>query len=221
MNFSPLPLTQGSQIPGGHQPYPVDNQNAHDGQYGWAPEHGSAGSGSTQPLSQIQEGNPGSRGSRSVHSHGGGGDPNVHTSYTSLEMEKIFDEYVAIGEDPEVGTNQTGDRFRFRIACMYNANQSEGTVERTESMLRNVVERANEEIQKFQWFYLEEQRSTESSTNEVDFITTSMSAYQTILYKPFKHLNTWKKVRHLSKWKGGIQSSSSKKVEVAIRLRRG
>ena len=93
-------------------------------------------------------------------------------------MDKIFDVYDAIGEDPEVGTN--------RIARMYNANRPEGTVECTESRLYNVVERANDEIQNGQHHH---DRNV---------------GLQTMLHKLFKHLHTWKKVRHLSKWKGDI-----------------
>ena len=133
-NNSPPPLTQGSQIPGGHQPYPVDNQNAHDGQYGWAPEHGSAGSGSTQPLPQISEGDFGSRNDRGVcvHTRNSAGDHNVHTPYTPPEMEKIFDAYVAISEDPEVGVIQSRDRFWFHVTRRYNASRPTRTVERSE-----------------------------------------------------------------------------------------
>ena len=99
--------------------------------------------------------------------------------------------------------------FWFHVACRYNADQPAGMVDRNESMVRNVIGRANEEIQKFQGYYLEEQLSAESAMSEVDIITTAMSVYQSMDYKQFKHLNTWQEVRHHPKYKGGVRSFSS------------
>ena len=101
--------------------------------------------------------------------------------------------------------------FWFHVACRYNADQPAGMVDRNESMVRNVIGRANEEIQKFQGYYLEEQLSAESAMSEVDIITTAMSVYQSMDYKQFKHLNTWQEVRHHPKYKSGVRSSSSKR----------
>ena len=58
-------------------------------------------------------------------------------------------------------------------------------------MVRNAIGRANDDIQKFQGYYLQEQRSTDRGTSEVDIITSTMSTYQSIQYKPFMHLNAW------------------------------
>ena len=96
--FGPSP-TQSSEIPGGYRSYPVDMQNAADGQYRWTPESDSS---STQPLSQLLEGNP---------FDVGGGDLNVHTPYTLAEVEKMFEVYVSVSEDVVIDTNQTGRQF--------------------------------------------------------------------------------------------------------------
>ena len=106
-------------------------------------------------------------------------------------MEKLFKVYLVISEDAETGTNQTGDGFWWRVSCRYNADRLDGTIERNEHMVRNVIRRANDEIQKFQGYYLREQRSVGSGTSEVDIITAAMSTYQSIQYKPFMHLNAW------------------------------
>ena len=116
-DFSPSPQIQGLQIPGGCWPYPLDEQDATEGQYRWAPEQGTRGSASTPPLSQIPEALPAVATLlllvvfvRST------GDPNVSTPYTPGEMEKLFDAYLRISEDAEIGTNQTGDKFWFHVA---------------------------------------------------------------------------------------------------------
>ena len=97
--------------------------------------------------------------------------------------------------------NQTGDRFWHCVFRWYNVGRPVGMVEPNESMVCNVIGRANKEIQKFQGYYLEEQRSAGSGTSEVDIITAAMLTYQSKHYKSFKHLNTWQQVRHHPKYK--------------------
>ena len=115
--FSAPPLNQGSQVPGGYRPYPVDDQDAPDGRYGLAPEPGSGGSGGSTPTPP-----PPTRG--------------VRTPYTPPEMDQLFKAYLAVSEDSDVGTNQSGDRFWWRVTRRYNENWPDGTT----------IFRANDEI---------------------------------------------------------------------------
>ena len=80
------------------------------------------------------------------------GDPNVRTPYTPEEMEKLFKAYLVISEDAKTGTNQTGDRFWWRVSRRYNVDRPDGTIERNKSMERNAIGRAIDEIQKFQGY---------------------------------------------------------------------
>ena len=126
-------------------------------------------------------------------------------------MDQLFKAYLAISEDPEVGTNQSGDRFWWRISRRYNENRPDGTIERNESMVRNTIFRANKEIQMFQSYYLQEERVAGSGNSELDIISAALATYQSQHYKPFKYLNAWQEVRVHSKYKGGVASSSSKR----------
>ncbi|XP_047949072.1 uncharacterized protein LOC125194901 [Salvia hispanica] len=188
-------------------PYSVDEQDATDGRYGWTPEQGSRGIGG----SQTPEDNPNAPPPlpNSVPTHSRGGDIHIRTAYTPPEMEKMFKAYLEISEDPEIGTNQTRERFWWRVSRRYNANRPEGTIERNESMVCNAIFRANEEIQKFQGYYLQEQRSAGSGMSEADIITATMSTYHCMHYKPFKHLIAWQQVYKNPKYRGGLSSSSS------------
>ena len=68
----------------------------------------------------------------------------------------MFNAYLEISEDPETSMNQTGERFWWRVSRRYNDNRPRGTIECNESMVRNAIFRANEEIQKFPGYYLQE-----------------------------------------------------------------
>ena len=97
-------------------------------------------------------------------------------------MEKLFKAFLEISEDAKTGTNQTGERFWWRVSRRYNANRLDGTIERNESMMRNAIGRANYEIQKFEGYYLQEQQSAASDTSEVDIIMAAMSTYHSVQY---------------------------------------
>ena len=88
-----------------------------------------------------------------------------------------------------------------RITQRYNAKWSSGNVQRNVSMLSNHFVQACEQIQKFNGWYINEIRTSGSGTIKADIMTAVMS-------RPVKHVYTWKKVRHLDNWAGGIQSSS-------------
>ena len=113
MQFSAPFQTQGSQVPDGYRTYPVDNQDSPDGQYGWTPEQESGGS-QTAPIPTPTPTPPPPRGTR--------------TPYTSAEMDQLFKAYLIISEDPEVGTNQTGDRFWWHVSLRYNEYRPAGTI---------------------------------------------------------------------------------------------
>ena len=96
--FSAFPQTQGSQVPGGYRSYSVDDQDAPDGRYGWAPEPGSGGSGgSTHTPTSTSTSTP----------HG------TRTPYTPREMDQLFRAYLAVSEDPDVGTR--GGSLRYTV----------------------------------------------------------------------------------------------------------
>ncbi|XP_047961478.1 uncharacterized protein LOC125206238 [Salvia hispanica] len=114
-----------------------------------------------------------------------------------------------ISEDPEVGTNQTENRFWWRVSCRYNENRPARTIYRNESMVGNAINRANDEIQKFQGYYLQEEWSAGSGKSELDIISAALTTYQSMNLKPFKYLNCWQESRHHPKYKGGVVSSSS------------
>ena len=61
-------------------------------------------------------------------------------------MMAMFKAYLAVSEDPEVGTNQTGETYWWRITRLYNETRSGGTISRNDSMVRNCLFRCNEAI---------------------------------------------------------------------------
>ncbi|XP_047965073.1 uncharacterized protein LOC125209515 [Salvia hispanica] len=127
-------------------------------------------------------------------------------------MDQLFKTYLIISEDPEVGTNQTGDRFWWRVSRRYNVYRPAETIMRNERMVRNAIFRANDEIQKFQGYYLQEERMAGSSKSELDIISAALATYQSMNLKPFKYLSCWQESRHHPKYKGGVVSSSSKRL---------
>ena len=117
-DFLPSPQTQGSHILGSYRPYPVDEQDA-EGQYGWAPETGTEESAPTPPEGGSDRPVAPPPHSVCVSTRGSTGNPNVRTSYTPGEIEKLFKAYLVISEDAKIGTNQTGDMFWWRISRQY------------------------------------------------------------------------------------------------------
>ena len=76
-------------------------------------------------------------------------------------------------------------------------------------MVCNTIFSVNEEIQKFQGYYLQEKRSAGSGRSELDIIIATMTTYQSQNHKLFKYLSSWQEVRHHPKYKEGLASSSS------------
>ena len=135
----------------------------------------------------------------------------------SGEMMAMFKAYLAVSEDPDVGTNQTGETYWWRITRLYNETRPEGTIYRNDSMVRNCMFRCNEAIGKFQGYYLQEERSAGSGTSELDIITAALETYQRMEFKAFKYLDCWQEGRLHPKYKGGVVASSSSSSSKRLR----
>ncbi|XP_047961449.1 uncharacterized protein LOC125206205 [Salvia hispanica] len=133
----------------------------------------------------------------------------TRTPYTPAEKDVLFKAYMIISEDPEVGTNQTEDRFWWRVSRRYNEYRPAGTIMRNESMVRNAIYRANDEIHKLQGYYPQEERMAGSGKSELDIISAALATYQSMNLKPFMYLSCWQESRHHPKYKGSVVSSSS------------
>ncbi|XP_047951913.1 uncharacterized protein LOC125197236 isoform X2 [Salvia hispanica] len=178
-----------------------------DGRYGWAPEPRSGGSGSSPPTPTPT---PPTRGTR--------------TPYTPDEMMQMFKAYLAVSEDPDVGTNQIGETYWWRITRLHNETRPGGTIYRNDSMVHNCIFRANEAIGKFQGYYQQEERAAGSGKSELDIISAALATYQSLELKPFKYLSCWQEGRQHPKYKGGIvvpSSSSSSKRSRSVALSDG
>ena len=121
----------------------------------------------------------------------------------------MFKAYLAVSEDPDVGTNQTEDTYWWRITRLYKETRPGGTIYRNESMVRNCVYRCNLAIGKFQGYFQQEERAAESGTSELDIISVALATYQSLEMIPFKYLDCWQEGRRHPKYRGGVVASSS------------
>ena len=108
-------------------------------------------------------------------------------------MMAIFKAHLAVSEDSETDTNQTGETYWWRITRLYNETRPGGTIYRNDSMVRNCIFRCNEAIGKFQGYFQQEERAAGSgkSESELDIISAALATYQSLEFKAFKYLACW------------------------------
>ncbi|XP_062208884.1 glutathione S-transferase T3-like [Phragmites australis] len=113
------------------------------------------------------------------------------TKWTDEEDELLVSAWLNVNQDPMVGTDQSKDTYRGRIAKYFNTYMKPTMMTRSDKALINHMKLITDAVSKFAVHVRKVEQLNPSGTNERDKMARACTVYKGIEGKPFAYTHYW------------------------------